>query len=198
MEEYLRPTFTIDCDSPIIREKAKEVTSGSADASDKAKCLFYFVRDQIKYNAIADYLDLEAYKASNTLMRGEGYCIQKAVLLATLARVIEIPSRICFADIRNHLLSENLLAFTGTNVFIHGYDELYIREKWVKVTPVFDAELCEKYGFIPVDFDGYSDAIFHRYDRRGKKHIEYLEYHGSYPDLPFDMIKKFFLDLASS
>jgi len=168
------------------------------------KRLFYFVRDRIKYSVSTGFTfstgfpNIEDYKASQTLMRGNGTCVQKAVLLAAMARAAEIPSRLCFAHIRNHLLSREILEVLNTNVVIHGYAELYIEGSWVKVTPTFDADLCEKRGYIPVDFDGVNDATFHRYDRKGRLHIEYLKHYGCSSDLPFDWIKKVFPDKVIS
>ena len=42
---------------------------------------------------------------SATLARGYGFCVNKAVLLAALARAVGIPARLGFADVRNHLSS---------------------------------------------------------------------------------------------
>jgi len=75
----------------------------------------------------------------------------------------------------------------GTNVFVfHGYNELYIRERWVKITPTFNLEMCKKVNLQPVEFDGHNDATFHAYDLNGQKHIEYTKDYGNFSDLPFE------------
>ncbi|MGB2885326.1 MAG: transglutaminase-like domain-containing protein, partial [Dehalococcoidia bacterium] len=101
MEKYLEPTFTFDADSEAIQEKARELTGELEDAVEKAKALFYFVRDEISYNIYVKKHMPEHFRASNTLARGKGYCVQKAVLLVALARAAGIPARLGCAKIRN-------------------------------------------------------------------------------------------------
>ncbi len=189
LEEYLKPTTAIDCDHPSIKEKTQALAGNQESAADKAKSLFYFVRDEIKYDPYAPRYLLEHYLASKILESGRGYCVQKAVLLVALARAAGIPSRLRFANIRNHLQFGKLVAVMGTNLFVyHGYDELYIEGKWVKATPTFDLDMCQKERIIPVEFDGSRDALFHSHNKDGELHIEYISQHGHYPDLPLDEI----------
>lgn len=189
MEDYLRPTSTIDCDSEPVKQKAQTLTENQEDEVDKARTLFYFVRDQVKYNPYV-LSDLpEYYCASRILDIREGFCIQKAVLLAALSRAVGIPARLHLAAIRNHLVPDKLRELMGTDLFpTHGYDELYIEGKWVKATPAFDLNMCQQNRIIPVDFDGKNDAIFHSHNLDGKLHIEYVQDHGHYDDLPFNKI----------
>jgi hypothetical protein len=190
MEKYLRLTPIIDCSSESIRVKAQELTEGQDEIVDKAKSLFYFVRDEIRYS-IYVLSDLpESYKASKTLERKKGFCISKAVLLAALARAVGIPARLHIAAIRNHLIPDKVKEIlSGTNLFpTHGYADLYIDGKWVKATPAFDLEMCQQNRLIPVEFDGINDATFHSHDLDGRLHIEYIQDHGYYDDLPFDTI----------
>jgi transglutaminase-like putative cysteine protease len=190
MERYLKPTEVINCDSPSIQETSSTVTQGCVDDIEKARSLFYFVRDRIRYNIYVKRTLPEHFMASNTLSRKEGYCVQKAVLLAALARAADIPAGLGFAKIRNNLLPQKTVSVLGTNVLpFHGYTELYLNGKWVKATPAFNIELCEKNRIIPVGFDGEHDAVFHRFNRNGKLHIEYLEDLGrQYDDLPLEKL----------
>ena len=50
MQQYLQPTEVIDSDHPAIRQKAEELSDHLESHTEKAIALFYFVRDQIKYN----------------------------------------------------------------------------------------------------------------------------------------------------
>jgi transglutaminase-like putative cysteine protease len=190
MERYLEPTFVIDCNNPSIQEKAKDLTKGQEDIIEKAKSLFYFVRDEIKYNIYVSKSLPEHFRASNTLSRGDGYCVQKAVLMVALARAAGIPAGLGFARLRNNLLPEKTLKWLGKNILpFHGYAELYLNGKWVKATPAFDLKMCEKNRIIPVEFDGKNDAMFHSHNRDGKLHIEYLKDLGRhYDDLPLDKL----------
>jgi transglutaminase-like putative cysteine protease len=190
MEKYLKPTAVIDCDNISIQEKAKDLTKGQENTIENAKSLFYFVRDEIRYNIYVPKSLAEHFQASNTLSQREGYCVQKAVLLVALARAAGIPAGLGFARIRNNLLPEKAVKWLGTNILpFHGYAELYLNGKWVKATPAFDLKMCERNRIIPVEFDGKNDAMFHSHNRDGKLHIEYLRDLGHYFDeLPLDKL----------
>ena len=188
MKRYLRPTPTFDCDNESIKGKAKDLSAGQEKVADKAKSLFYFVRDEIKYNPLPVHL-LEDYQASKTLTTGRGFCVEKASLLVALARAAGIPARLHLADIRNHLVPNRLKQLIGTDLFsYHGYSGLYVEGKWVKATPAFDLKMCQENRIIPVEFDGKHDAMFHSHNLDGKLHIEYVKDHGHFDDLPFDTI----------
>ena len=74
-----------------------------------------------------------------------------------------------------------------TDVFyFHGYSVLYLEGRWVKATPAFNIELCEKFGLCPLEFNGREDSLYHPFDRAGNRHMEYLNDRGDYPDLPFE------------
>jgi len=189
MERYIKPTSVIDSDNSVIKEKAQKVTKDQEGDIKKAQSLFYFVRDEIKYNPYVPRYLPEHFRASNTLARREGFCIQKAVLLAALGRAIEIPSRLGFSIIRNYLLPEKMADLLKDNVITdHGYTELYLSGTWVKATPAFDNTMCQKNRIMPVEFDGKNDARFHSHTRDGKLHIEYLLDRGPYDDAPLDEI----------
>jgi transglutaminase-like putative cysteine protease len=190
MEIYLKSTPVIDCNTPSVKGNAQNLTADKENDVEKAKALFYFVRDEIKYNPYVLHNLVEHNKASVTLSRKEGYCVQKAILLAALARAVGIPARLGFADIRNYIVPQKLMELMhGSNLFIyHGYCELYIGQKWVKATPAFDLQMCQEHHIIPVEFDGKNNASFHRYNQKGKLHIEYVCDYGHYPDLPLEEI----------
>ncbi|HEU65202.1 MAG TPA: transglutaminase domain-containing protein, partial [Chloroflexi bacterium] len=105
IEDYLKATARIDCDNQLITEKAWSLIKGTSDTAAKVRNLFYWVRDEIKYNPLVPLEIFENYRASETLKRGEGFCVEKAAVLAAFARAVGIPARLHFADIRNHLVS---------------------------------------------------------------------------------------------
>ena len=79
------------------------------------------------------------------IKQGYGYCVSKAVLLAAAGRAVGIPTRLGFADVKNHLSSEKLKQAMQSDVFSwHGYTEFYLDNKWVKATPAFNKLLCDK------------------------------------------------------
>jgi transglutaminase-like putative cysteine protease len=189
MREYLNPTDIIDSDNPAIKEKAAELIKGQTDIIEKARALFYFVRDEIKYNIYVDKYLAEHFRASNILAKGEGYCVQKAALLSALARAVGIPAGVGFAKLRNNLLPEKTLKWLGTDILpFHGYSELYINRNWVKATPAVDLRTCERGRIVPVEFDGKNDALLNSRNHDGALHIEYLKFRGRYPDIPLNIL----------
>ena len=191
MRKYLETTFIIDTDNEFIQKTAHDITSNCQNNREKAVNLFYFVRDQIAYNLYVDRHLPKHFVASATLTRGQGFCIQKAVVLVALCRTLSIPGRLGFAVIRNHLMPEKLARVLVSNeIPDHGYAELHIEGKWVKATPAFDLTTCHEHRIVPVDFDGVNDAVFHRFNQDGALHIEYVKDHGRYADLPVVEIEK--------
>ncbi len=190
LEKYLQSTPTFDSDSEIIRKKALALTRGLDGPIAQAKALFYFVRDEIPYNLYVKKHMPEHFRASNTLKRGKGYCVQKAVLLVAIARATGIPARLGLAKIRNHLVPRRLLDILKTNIFpYHGYADLYLDGKWVKATPAFDLKACDTNGFVPVEFDGYHNSMLPSHDKKGKPHVEYLLDRGPFEIVPLEQIR---------
>ena len=157
--------------------------------------LYTAVRDSIRYSPYGISFDPDSFKASQVLKAGTGFCIQKAIVLAAVARAMEIPSRLGFADVRNHLASERLKDLMRTDVFFfHGYTELYLNGKWVKATPAFDRKFCMRFGVEPLEFNGKRDSVFQPFDHSGKRHMEYIAHHGQFVDFPRDRMEKVFRD----
>ena len=190
---YLQPTQFIDSDSPAVAEFARSTIGDASTDIEKAVKLYYAVRDLVRYDPYAVVPDPNAFRASSVLAAKVGFCIQKAILLAAVARAVGIPSRLGFADVRNHLLTAQLRKLMSTDVFaFHGYTELYLDGKWVKATPAFNRSLCERFKVQPLEFDGKSDSIFHPFDTEGRKHMEYLRHHGHFADFPFERMVRAF------
>jgi transglutaminase-like putative cysteine protease len=185
----LRPTPFIDSDASSVRRFAEARAGDASDAVARAVRLFHAVRDEIRYDPYSFLLTPEELTASATLARGVGFCVPKAILLAAAARALGIPSRLGFADVRNHLTTPRLRALMGTDVFVfHGFTELHLEGRWVKATPTFDRALCERFGVRPLDFDGRADAIFHPFDVAGRRHMEYVRDRGRHADLPYETL----------
>jgi transglutaminase-like putative cysteine protease len=193
LDPFLRPTRYLDCDAPAVRAYAAEAIGEATTDLERAIRLYYAVRDGIWYDPYAVSLDPETYRASAVARAASAFCIQKAILLAAAARAVGIPSRLGYADVRNHLASEKLLALMGTDVFIfHGYVELHLAGRWVKATPAFNLALCERFGVRPLEFDGRTDAVLHPFDAHGRRHMEYLRDRGSHADFPFEEMARAF------
>jgi transglutaminase-like putative cysteine protease len=180
----------VESDHPEVVAFAARATEGTTTEREKAVALFYAVRDGIRYDPYRFSDDPHTYRASELLRAGAGYCIPKAVLLCAAARAVGLTARLGFADVRNHLTSEKLRErLGGSDLFVwHGYVELVIDGRTVKVTPAFNIEMCERFGVLPLEFDGEHDALFHPYTADGRQHMEYVNERGTFDELPFEEI----------
>ncbi len=192
---YLAPTRYIDFDEPTVAAYARDVIGEERDEIGMALKLYYAVRDDIRYSPYDIDLTPEGFTASACLERGIGFCITKSTLLAAVGRAVGLPTRLGFADVRNHLATKRLIELQdGNDMFVyHGYTELYLEGKWVKATPVFNLSLCEKFRVLPLEFDGRNDSIFHPFDADGRKHMEYVNDRGQLADVPFEAIRDAFV-----
>jgi transglutaminase-like putative cysteine protease len=183
----LAATPLIDSDHPAVIEFAQRAR-GPNDR-DRAVELYYLVRDGFRYDPYHVDLSIPGLRASRVLECGFGWCVPKAALLAAAARAAGIPARVGYADVRNHLSTERLRAILQTDLYVwHGYTELWLDGAWVKATPAFNVELCDRFGIRPMDWDGRTDSLYHPYDREGRRHMEYVNQRGSFDDVPVAQI----------
>jgi transglutaminase-like putative cysteine protease len=186
---YLAESYYIDYGTPVVQQFVEEHSGKATTDKEKAVALFYAVRDKIRYNPHTISLDCAAYRASHVLEAGEGWCVSKGAAMTACLRAAGIPARPGYADVRNHLTSKRLSERMGTDVFsYHGYVDSWLDGRWVKATPVFNIELCDKVGVRPQEFDGEEDSLFQEFDKEGRRHMEYLLVRGAYTDVPFQEI----------
>ncbi len=193
MREYLEATAFLDCDHPDVQTFVGRHASNPSDHRGSAIELYYAVRDGIRYDPYSSGAEAESLRASTVLAAGHGWCVSKAVLLSACCRALEIPARLGFADVRNHLSTARMRETMQTDVFYyHGYSSIYLDGTWRKATPAFNIELCEKFRIRPLEFDGREDSIYHAYDEDGRRHMEYLNNRGEFSDVPLDDIQRTF------
>ena len=196
LEIFLQPTPSIDFESRLVKEFIAEHRPVNAGLQDQAIALYYAVRDLIRYDPYTASSRIEDFSASRTLESGRGWCVPKSILYAACCRSIGIPARLGYADVRNHLSTARLRRLMGTDIFYwHGFTDVYLNGKWVKATPVFNIELCERFRLKTLEFNGYDDSIYHPFDLDGRKHMEYLKFRGEFADLPFEQIRSDFAKL---
>lgn len=185
----LEATPYLDFEHEVVQGFIAHHAAKLTDPVEIAVALYYAVRDEIRYDPYSIDMSVIGLRASTTLANKTGWCVSKAVLLAACYRAKGIPARLGFANVKNHLSSERLRAHMKTDVFAwHGYTSVLLNNKWVKATPAFNKELCEKANLFPLEFDGRKDSIYHEFDRAGQKHMEYLQEHGEFDDLPLARI----------
>lgn len=184
----LAPTALIDSDHPAVQAFAREKAQG-ADVRGRAVALALAVRDGFRYDPYRVDLSPRGMRASTVLETGHGWCVPKAALLAAACRAAGIPARLGYADVRNHLSTERMRQSMKTDLYIwHGYTDIWIDGRWVKATPAFNLSLCEKFGLLPLDFDGVHDSIYHPFDKAGNRHMEYVQQRGVFDDMPLAQI----------
>ncbi|MGE4242651.1 transglutaminase-like domain-containing protein [Ramlibacter sp.] len=187
-EDCLSSATLVDSAHPAVVAFAKRHAEGGTDR-ERAVSLYYAVRDGFRYDPYRIDLTPGGMSASSVIENGHGWCVPKATLLAAVCRAAGIPARVGFADVRNHLSTERMREQMKTDVFAwHGYADLWIDGAWRKATPAFNVELCEKFGLLPLDFDGVSDSIFHPFDATGHRHMEYIRQRGTFDDVPLQAL----------
>ena len=197
LSAYLEPTEFIECAAEPIVALARSLKDDTD--KDTAIALFDWVRDNVRYDPYTAVDPRPSYRATAILERKRGYCVQKAVLLAALGRAAGIPTRLGFADVKNHKSPPKMLELMKTNLFVfHGFVEFFLDGRWVKATPAFDERTSQKAGVLPVALDGENDAMFHPVDPEGHPFIEYVRNRGSYADLPFDEIREAMVEVYAT
>jgi len=192
----LAPTPLIDSAHPAVAAFAAEHARG-ADNRERAVALYLAVRDGFRYDPYRIDLSPAGMKASAVIATGHGWCVPKAALLAAACRAAGIPARVGYADVRNHLSTERMRQTMQTDLFVwHGYTEVWLdvggTARWVKATPAFNLSLCERFGLLPLDWDGRSDSLYHPFDAAGQRHMEYVAQRGSFDDVPLAAIVESF------
>jgi transglutaminase-like putative cysteine protease len=184
----LQPATMVDSGHPAVREFAVQHARGGGDR-ERAVALYYAVRDGLRYDPYRVDLSVHGMKASTALANGYGWCVPKAALLAAACRAAGIPARVGYADVRNHLSTERLRRNMGSDLFVwHGYTDIWLDGTWLKATPAFNIELCDRFGLLPLEFDGRGDSIYHPFDKSGNRHMEYVAMHGAFDDVPLQRI----------
>ena len=198
IDEYLNPGVFIDSEHPAVQNFTRQALEGvSPTIPERAVALYYAVRDGLRYDPYSMNMDGVNFTASHIASQKSAFCIPKAILLTACARAAGIPARIGYADVRNHLCSPKLkAAMAGSDLFMyHGYVEMYLEGKWVKSTPAFNRELCDKVGIEALGFNGQDDSMMHPFDKAGRQHMEYVQDHGHFFDHPHERIQSIFKEV---
>ncbi|WP_257902764.1 transglutaminase-like domain-containing protein [Saccharothrix obliqua] len=183
-------TDFLDHGSPVVREFVRRaVPDESAPDLEKARALYYAVRDGIQYEIQGADVSRAGLRASSIIQRNMGFCVHKSVVYAAALRSVGIPARLFYGDVRNHITNPKLERLIGGDVFTyHGLTTVFLEGRWVKVTPVFNKLLCKLYKITPLEFDGRADSVYHPYDETGQRHMEFVREHGDFDDVPYDTI----------
>lgn len=189
LQQYLKSTELIDAEHPAIREFVADIDQ-QVTKREQAVALYYKVRDHFLYDPY--HLDLRpgALKASEILKKKRAWCVEKSIVLAAGLRALNIPSRLGYGIVVNHIGVEKLTAYLKREeIVFHGYVEVFLDGKWVKTTPAFDRKVCRLSGVTPLEWDGKEDAMFQAYEG-DHKFMEYVHFYGTFEDVPVDLMNR--------
>ncbi len=214
LEKYLRPGKYADSDSPIVAQKAEEITRGSATDVEKAIKIHKYVRDLGFDIGDGFRMLLSARgKASDLIKEGRGFCMHKAAAFVALCRASGIPARIAFQVVESHdkpFHPEKMRRMYGKRPQPwHSAGEVYLNGKWIMADCTVDREQGERLGKKVPDFDGTHDlytvegpvlkergsapdmpeAVVERHRRAAATFFKYIESGGDLPELPDNIIE---------
>ena len=190
----LVPTRFVDHHDPAIRDVIDQLSlSGLAD-HERAIRVFEFVRDEVRY-AFRAKPDPTDYAASQILAEGEGFCVQKAILLAALGRAAEIPTAIAICDLQDETLPAYIVdVIGGPTMYHHGLNAFHIYGQWLLADASLSPDVITRKGYRPVVFDGSGDALLSATTLSGDPHATYTEWRGLFPDFDFDELIRTFAE----
>ncbi|WP_370001199.1 transglutaminase family protein [Winogradskyella sp.] len=186
---YLEPTQFIDYDTEVIQELVKPY-KGLPDKS-KSIALYERVRDAWRYDPYTIRLDENNFKASVIAQRSAGNCVEKSILLVACYRAVGLPARLHLGKVKNHIAVERLTEKFGSNELTpHGMVNVKLNDKWLKLSPAFNVELCHKFNVDVLDFDGEHDSFLQAFNSDGDQFMEYTEDYGFFDDVPLEFMKQ--------
>ena len=187
-EDARGATDVIEADAPAIRELADRI-AGNAEGAEAAQLLFEWVRDEIRYDMSPELDGRADWCATATLERGQGFCQQKAVLLASLLRARDIPAGIVLQDLLDHKIPPAYVEFIGSQrLELHGLTCAFIDGRWVRLDATLPRAFVDKKRYRLVEFDGENDAVLAETDLDGLPHFDVLEELGTWPDMPDEIV----------
>jgi len=142
LQSFLGPTELCDSASREIQSKAQSLVRGAATPQEAAVRIFGFVRDQIPYGM--DRLDA---KASDTLRRRVGACVQKTTLQIALLRSQGIPARYHHVSLDKAILNGVVAAIVydrlPEQITFHPWCECWLDGRWIACESLFDKHLYD-------------------------------------------------------
>lgn len=186
IDANLNKSYNFDYDSERVKDHLNKIDLQGLSEKEIAIKLYVHVRDFWPYYPYRFSLKNSDWKASEIIRHKNGHCLDKAVLLISFLRANNIPARLGLAKVRNHIAIEHIVDKFGSDVLVpHGYVALFLNNKWVKATPAFNFELCDRLGVSPLEFDGENDSLFQEFDKTGNiSFMEYLEDYGTFDEVP--------------
>lgn len=138
---YLQPEDKVESTHPEITAKARELTAGLANNTEKARAIFAFVQQYITYGGANSNKG-----ALSALRTRTGVCEDYAALFVALCRASGIPARIVYGQAAN----QNNGGFYG-----HAWAEFFLpTHGWIPVEPTVTSPHVpwQYFGALPAEF----------------------------------------------
>lgn len=181
---YLKPTYYFDFDNDLIQNLISEVKKDDSK-NNQAVRIYTKIRDEWLYDPYHISFSKQNYRASHIAQKTTGNCVEKSILLIACLRALNIPARLHLGKVKNHIAVERLEEKFGTNELTpHGMVNVFLNNEWLKMSPAFNATLCEKFNVEPLEFDGDTNSYLQQYNTQGDLFMEYLEDYGHFNDVP--------------
>ena len=141
-----------------IESVVKRLTENVETDEEKMERIFYFVRDEIKF----DWVYPQEIPPEEVLENRRGVCMQKANLFVAMAREAGLQARFHFMYVQKNALEDFLPDFAykkWVNPFPHTFPEVYLNGKWVSMEATFDKELHELCIEKKLNFGKYDEIV---------------------------------------
>ncbi len=118
-----------------------KLIKGADTDAEKIERIFYYVRDEIKFDFVDQFQDSEKILNSK-----RGACMNKALLLKDMATCANIPARLHFMRVSKSALEDCMpewLFNKWPTEFYHTLVEVNIMGTWVSMEATFDQEFHE-------------------------------------------------------
>ncbi|MBI3834271.1 MAG: transglutaminase domain-containing protein [Planctomycetes bacterium] len=170
LAEFIEPNLMINTKDPKLIELAKEAGKGEKDPYKLADNLRRFVTDYVENKS----LNIGFATASEVARTKEGDCSEHGVLLAALARLNGLPSRVA--------VGIAYVPFFGNADDIFGYHmwtEVYIDGKWIDIDAALRETDCSPariaFAVSSLRNAGVADISFPLMSKLGAVELEILE-----------------------
>jgi len=183
--DYLKPTYYFDYHSTEIQNIISEYQKTSITNKEKTIQLYLKIRDSWRYDPYNLSLSKENFKASSIAKKSKGHCIEKSIILIACLRALHIPARLHLGKVKNHIGVDRLTEKFGTNELTpHGMVQVFLNNKWLKISPAFNKSMCKMFNVPPIEFDGENSSFLQKFDSKGNLFMEYLDDYGTFEDVP--------------
>tara|TARA_R110002049_G_scaffold61169_2_gene163272 strand:- start:1658 stop:2293 length:636 start_codon:yes stop_codon:yes gene_type:complete len=188
---YSQPTYYFDFENNSVQNLISEFKTTELNDKEKAIGIYTKVRDNWKYDPYSISLLREKYKSSLIAEKQSGNCVEKSIILISCLRALGIPARLHLGKVKNYIAVEKLTEKFGSNELTpHGMVNVYLNNKWLKMSPAFNKSLCEKLNVEPLDFDGENNSFLQQFNSEGNRFMEYIDDYGYFDDVPVDFMIK--------